>query len=61
MFIQCVYQGTHLSPWQEVVNYVKQNENLAFVQTYILTLPEDESFSYRAAQNYLYTCNNGKK
>ena len=28
-----------------MVNYVRQNENLAFVQTYILTLPEQESFS----------------
>ena len=27
-----------------MVNYVRQNENLAFVQTYILTLPEKESF-----------------
>ena len=38
-------QGTHLSLRQEMVNYVRQNENLVFVQTYILTLPEDESFS----------------
>ena len=28
-----------------MVNYVRQNENLAFVQTYILTLPQKESFS----------------
>ena len=38
------FQGTHLSLRMEVVNYVRQNENLAFVQTYILTLPEKESF-----------------
>ena len=31
------FQGTHLSLRQEVVNYVRQNENLVFVQTYILT------------------------
>ena len=28
-----------------MVNYVRQNENLVFVQTYILTLPEEASFS----------------
>ena len=40
------FQGTHLSLRKEVANYVRQNENLAFVQTNILTLPEKESFSH---------------
>ena len=40
------FQGTHLSLRKEVVNYDRQNENLAFVQTCILTLPEKESFSH---------------
>ena len=39
------FRGTNLSLRREVVNYVRQNENLPFVQTYILTLREGESFS----------------
>ena len=35
---------------QELINHVKQNENLDFVQMYILTLKDDENFSFRAAQ-----------
>ena len=38
------YQGIHLTLQQQLVNYVKQNDELAFVQTYSLTLPGEFFF-----------------